>query len=172
MRTHLQMQAGNMPMDIIVDGTEISIKGKDGAWHKKEQSAKTKEILKNLLGENFSKQDLKDITKNYEIKRNRAKDGWFGRSRAVDFTPKGKLKPFAKKTSWIDPDTGLTMESVHYDANGNELVHHKVKNHQNISGVEIGTEYETDSQTAVGKAHSHTVIQNVSVNQNIDSEFR
>lgn len=187
----MQMLNGLTPIDVIVDGTDISIKGKDGMWRKKEQSAKTKEVLKNMLGENFNgsinspqgKQDMKDITKNYEIKRNRSADGWlasFGNNRAVDFVPKGKpfggaqggQKMFARKTAWIDRNTGVTMESAVYDENGKEIVHHKTKRVDTINNCNLATETESDSQTPQGKIHSHRVMQNVFINQDISGEFK
>jgi hypothetical protein len=64
------------------------------------------------------------------------------------------------------------MESAVYDENGKEIVHHKTRKVEMINNCNLATETESDSQTPQGKVHSHRVMQNVRINNDLTSEFQ
>ena len=65
-KIHMSTKDG-IPMDVVMDGTDIYIKGKDGIQRKVEHSEKTKNMLKDLLGESFNQQELKDVLASIKI---------------------------------------------------------------------------------------------------------
>jgi len=120
----------------------------DGKWHKRTMSDDTRKFLDGLP--DWHSRDTKGYRRNFEIRRLKERDNFWGTRKGLEYIPRGKTKMYSRRVDEVDVDTGQTLLSEHYDDTGKVKWRLKVNKLGKHNGVALPEETETESFTPQG----------------------
>jgi hypothetical protein len=156
----MEMQAPLLMHFKLEDG-EFSYMSAKGVWIKKALPAQAQKYMAELSERHAG--NAKELREQFQIRRLKSKDNFWGTKKGLELIPKGRSKMYARRVETVDVASGQPIDIELYDAKGNRTVHMKVHKLGNHNGVMLPDDMESESIGGVGKIIQRTRLSRVEV---------
>jgi outer membrane lipoprotein-sorting protein len=152
-----------MHMHIKVEDGQFSYLTNKGEWVKRNLPGSASQFMAGLP--DFNATDVAGIHREFDVKRRKDKDSFFGGKKGLEFIPKGKAKMYARKVEAVDSDTGIAVETDLYDEKDKHTLHLKINRLGKHNGVAVAEDMESIafSITGMGDVIRKTKAENIVV---------